>query len=144
MILIIIISILLFYITILIHLLVFHVTNRSLKKYNQSNLADIIYKAAAIMIAHSSQIILYAAVYYMLTQNLLYGHLSGDITNEFFEYIYYSIVSYTSLGLGDVWPHGPVRLLTGVEAINGLFLIGWSIMYSYPSLVKISSLDIEK
>ena len=36
-----------------------------------------------------------------------------------------------SLGLGDVWPHGPIRLLTGIEALNGLILIAWSASYTY-------------
>ena len=43
-------------------------------------------------------------------------------------------VSFTSLGLGDVCPHGPARLLTGIEALNGLLLIGWSPMFTYPAL----------
>jgi len=50
------------------------------------------------------------------------------------ELFYYSAVSYTSLGLGDIWPHGHLRLLTSIEAINGLFLIGWSVTFTYPVL----------
>jgi potassium channel LctB len=35
-------------------------------------------------------------------------------------------VSYTSLGLGDVYPGGSLRLITGVEALNGLLMIARS------------------
>ena len=93
------------------------------------------------MFSHTSQITLYAIVFYYLTQVMSYGHFSGDIGNQFIDYMYYSVVTYTSLGIGDVWPHGFVRLLTGVEALNGLFLIGWSIMYTYPSLTNVRKQD---
>jgi hypothetical protein len=45
-------------------------------------------------------------------------------------------VSYTSLGLGDVYPQGGVRLLTGVEALVGLLMIAWSASFTYLSMEK--------
>ena len=35
------------------------------------------------------------------------------------------------LGFGDVVPNGPLRLLAGAEALNGLLLIGWSASFLY-------------
>lgn len=46
-------------------------------------------------------------------------------------YMYFSVVTFTSLGLGDVVPHGVARLLAGVESIIGLLLIGWSATYTF-------------
>ncbi|MGH8654761.1 MAG: ion channel [Gammaproteobacteria bacterium] len=34
--------------------------------------------------------------------------------------------TFSSLGLGDIVPHGTVRLVTGIEVLNGLLLIAWS------------------
>lgn len=45
--------------------------------------------------------------------------------------LYFSAETYTSLGFGDLTPNGPVRLLAGVEALNGLLLIGWSASFTY-------------
>ena len=44
--------------------------------------------------------------------------------------LYFSAETYTSLGFGDLTPVGPVRLLAGTEALNGLLLIGWSASYT--------------
>lgn len=41
------------------------------------------------------------------------------------------VVSYSSLGLGDVYPVGGIQLLVGVEVITGLILIGWTITYTF-------------
>jgi hypothetical protein len=36
--------------------------------------------------------------------------------------------------LGDIAPLGPVRLLAGVEALNGLLMIAWSASFTYLSM----------
>lgn len=40
--------------------------------------------------------------------------------------LYFSAETFTTLGYGDVVPHGDLRLLAGIEALNGLLLIGWT------------------
>jgi hypothetical protein len=62
------------------------------------------------------------------------GSLAGavDPTSSWLEnHIYFSIASYTTLGIGDIVPHGTLRLLSGVEALNGLILIAWSASFTY-------------
>jgi hypothetical protein len=44
--------------------------------------------------------------------------------------------TYTSLGYGDVVPRGDVRLLAGIEALNGLLLIGWSVSYTFIAMER--------
>ncbi len=39
---------------------------------------------------------------------------------------YFSVVNYTSLGLGDIYPTGHLRFLAGIEALNGFLLISCS------------------
>ncbi len=96
--------------------------------------AQLLVTVLATFVAHALVIGLYALVYGFMTTSPELGHLSGDFKGGAVEFIYYSAVSYTSLGLGDIWPHGPVRLITSLEAINGLFLIGWSVTFTYPLL----------
>lgn len=50
--------------------------------------------------------------------------------------MYFSAETYTSLGFGDLTPHGPVRVLAGVEALTGLLLIGWSASFTYISMER--------
>ena len=44
---------------------------------------------------------------------------------------YFSAETYTSLGFGDVVPNGSLRLLAGIEALNGLLMIGWSASFLF-------------
>lgn len=85
-----------------------------------------------VVAAHIVEVWIYAGVLYLLENVWGIGHIAGDFNGYFFDYVYFSAVTYTSLGLGDVWPHGPLRLVTGIEAINGLSLIGWSVWFTYP------------
>ena len=50
----------------------------------------------------------------------------GDLSSETPDVFYFSLVSYTSLGLGDIVPTGHLRLIAGVEALNGFLLISCS------------------
>jgi hypothetical protein len=50
--------------------------------------------------------------------------------------MYFSVETYSSLGFGDLVPIGPVRMLAGVEALNGLLLIGWSASYAYIAMER--------
>jgi len=48
----------------------------------------------------------------------------------------FSAETYTTIGLGDTYPLGPLRLITGIEALNGLLLIGWSASFTYLAMQK--------
>ncbi|MGH9929827.1 MAG: potassium channel family protein, partial [Pyrinomonadaceae bacterium] len=50
--------------------------------------------------------------------------------------LYFSTETYTSFGYGDVIPSGDLRMVAGVEALNGLLLIGWSASYTYIAMVR--------
>ena len=55
----------------------------------------------------------------------------GSFWAWFGDHFYFSIASYTTLGLGDIVPHGGLRVVTGIEALAGLVLIAWSASFSY-------------
>lgn len=42
------------------------------------------------------------------------------------EAMYFSFTTFTTLGYGDITLEGPLRVLTGIEALNGTLLMGWS------------------
>lgn len=47
------------------------------------------------------------------------------------DFVYYSVVSYTTLGFGDLVPSGAMRILTGTEALVGLGLITWTASFAF-------------
>jgi hypothetical protein len=86
--------------------------------------------------AHAAEILLYGIAYYLLVTWLGVGSMgqSGELT--FSRCLYFSGETYTSLGYGDVVPHGDLRLLAGMEALNGLLLIGWTTSFTYLSMAR--------
>ena len=40
--------------------------------------------------------------------------------------LYFSMVTYTTVGYGDIILDSNWRLLSAIEAVNGLFMFGWS------------------
>lgn len=91
---------------------------------------------AAAFVAHALEILLYGIAVYVLIGHLGAGHLAGAADSLFSAALYFSAETYTSLGFGDVTPTGPVRLLAGVEALNGLLLIGWTASFTYISMER--------
>lgn len=90
----------------------------------------------AAFLAHAAEIALYGLVIYAMIATLGAGDLSGSTAFSLATCMYFSAETYTSLGFGDLTPIGPVRLLAGVEALNGLLLIGWSASYTYLSMER--------
>ncbi|GGG51161.1 potassium channel family protein [Bizionia arctica] len=50
---------------------------------------------------------------------------------------YFSMVTFTSLGYGDLTLTDNWRILSGIEAINGIMLIGWSTAMMYSLIQQI-------
>lgn len=59
------------------------------------------------------------------------GHLVGLDHVTMFDLVYYSAVVYTTVGFGDLVPVGPLRMLTGTEALVGLVMITWSASFTF-------------
>jgi len=85
----------------------------------------------ATFAAHAIEISLYGVALFLLIEHLDVGSLNGPAGSSLASCLYFSAETYTSLGFGDVTPVGPIRLLAGAEALNGLLLIGWSASYLY-------------
>lgn len=55
-------------------------------------------------------------------------HVIGSF-HDFETALYFSIVSFSTLGYGDVIPPEEWRIFAALEGINGFLLIGWSTAY---------------
>jgi hypothetical protein len=83
------------------------------------------------MFSHGCHIALFALAYYVLRDSLGLGSLGGQFRDVFSSYLYFSAETYTSLGLGDVYPVGQIRMVVGVEALTGLLMISWTASFTY-------------
>lgn len=89
-----------------------------------------------VFTGHTIEIWLFGIAYYLLEVYFKLGKFGGLITEYFMDYVYFSAVCYTSLGLGDMYPSGMLRMLTGAEALVGLLMIAWSGSFTYLAMEK--------
>ena len=87
-------------------------------------------------VAHALEVLLYGVVLWALVHGAEVGSLHGPDGSTLGNCLYFSAETYSSLGFGDLVPVGPIRLLAGVEALNGLLLIGWSASYAYLAMER--------
>lgn len=79
-----------------------------------------------LILAHVVEVWIFAFAYWSLDGFPSLGHLSGPFEEGALDFVYFSAVSFTTLGFGDIVPMGPIRILCGTEAIVGLSLVTWS------------------
>jgi len=84
-----------------------------------------------VFLGHLLEISYYATAYYYLRDRFGLGNFGGEFADNFRSYVYFSTETYTTIGMGDIYPLGPLRMITGLEALNGLLLIGWSASFTY-------------
>ena len=86
---------------------------------------------AVAMISHLVQVLIYAVAYLGMIRAGGLGDIGGITGTNFADLFYFSITSYTTLGIGDLYPHGGIRIVSGIEALNGLVLVGWTASFTY-------------
>ena len=87
-----------------------------------------------VLAAHILEIASYALGYWFADSILNAGNFSGVHVLYPIDYFYFSTEAYTSLGIGNLYPVGDVRLLAGLETLNGLLLIGWSTSFTFVAM----------
>jgi hypothetical protein len=89
-----------------------------------------------VLIAHIAEIWLFGAGYYLLRGDDALGTLRGLEKTGLADFVYFSAMTYTTVGFGDVVPSGPIRLLAGAEAITGLVMLAWSASYTFREMTR--------
>jgi hypothetical protein len=98
----------------------------------------------AAFASHTAAVWTYALAYWVLSVNLQVGSFAGLPVESFQDCLYFSVVTYTSLGFGDQIPVSHARLIAGVEALNGLLLIGWAASFTYLAMERYWPLHAQK
>ena len=79
----------------------------------------ILIKTVLIVFAlHTIEIMVWAGAYEVL--------LPLDELGSFEQAVYFSFVTFTTLGYGDITLSEGWRVLSGIEALNGILLVGWT------------------
>ena len=85
----------------------------------------------AVLGLHVSEIWVFGLALWALVQWPACGHFVGDDPLVVFDAVYFSAMTFTTVGFGDIAPVGPIRFLAGTEAITGFVLIGWTVSFTY-------------
>jgi len=133
--------ILLIAVTTVIHYEVLRTLNARLASLRVPNRSKLLVVIFAAFVAHALEIALYGAAIFLLVKYFEVGALQGTTRFSLMNCLYFSAETYTSLGFGDLTPVGPLRLVAGVEALNGLLLIGWSASYTYIAMERFWSTE---
>lgn len=90
-----------------------------------------------LFVTHLFQIGLFAGGFWIAGAWFGIGDFEGSDMAHPLDYLYFSTVMYTSLGIGDIVPTGHLRFLAGVEALNGLLLIAWSASFLFSTMNRL-------
>ncbi len=112
--------------TIAIHYEAMHWLALNVRRLSQHRRRRMLLAVLILFAAHVAEVYLFAAGYYAGAEWLGMGALEGVIDGGFDDFIYFSAASYTSVGYGDVFATGGLRIIGGLEALVGLLMIAWS------------------
>ena len=84
-----------------------------------------------LIAAHVLEAAVFAAGYAVGERVLHLGTFVGAPVMSASQLFYFSIEAFTTQGVGDVYPVGPLRLIASLEPLVGLILIGWSGSFTF-------------
>lgn len=92
----------------------------------------VLYGIFGVLSVHVAEIWIFGLVFYLLqATSTSFGHIQGIAAGSLADHVYFSAVTFTTVGFGDVIPAGPVRFLAGTEALTGFVLITWSASFTF-------------
>jgi len=94
-----------------------------------------------LLFAHIIEIGFFAIGYLVIENYFSAGQILGENSDGIPAALYFSFSSYTTLGTGDLYPTGAMRLLSGFEGLLGLLMIGWSASFLYLEMRTLWSYD---
>ncbi len=131
------ITLFLVFITVTIHYEVLRLISELIPKLKMQPRVRILVVIYGAFFAHTIEVWVFALSYYLLSAHLAIGTFHGLQSTDFFDFVYFSAVVYTSVGFGDILPQGHMRLIAGVEGLAGLLMIGWSSSFTYLMMEKL-------
>ncbi|MBA3563648.1 MAG: two pore domain potassium channel family protein [Gammaproteobacteria bacterium] len=89
----------------------------------------ILFCVLGLLCVHVAEIWIFGLGYYALLHAADSGALAG--ADNLLDLVFFSAMVYTTVGFAEITPSGPIRFLTGMEALSGLALIAWSASFTY-------------
>ena len=117
--------------TVMTHYEALRLLDWAVRRLEKLHRLRIVFIVLGCFCAHMIEVITFAVGLYFSATWMELGLIKGAVGNGFHDYVYFSLVNYTSLGIGDIYPTGALRLIAGVEALTGLMMITWSATFTF-------------
>ncbi len=114
-----------------LHYEVLNACNRVLPRISERRRPRVLILIFVVMLIHIVEIWLFGGGYMLLLRSHKVGALAGLAGTGLPEYVYFSAMTYTTVGATDVIASGPIRFLSGMEALTGFVMITWSASYTF-------------
>ena len=95
----------------------------------------------SVYFKHRLIVLLIIILFFTVTMARIYSsygivNVNGDIIKDFYQSLYFSIVTLTTLGYGDFSPTEQIKLVAAFEAIIGYFLLAIMIVLTLNTVNK--------
>jgi hypothetical protein len=96
-----------------------------------STRAKVLVALVGALISHVLQIAVFALAYWLLRDTFGMGGFGGTFEDSLSSFLYFSSETYTTLGFGDIYPTGSLRMICGIESLVGLLMVSWTASFTY-------------
>ncbi len=120
---------------VLLHYEVLRALSAWLDRLRQLHRTRVLVLILGLLMTHILEIWIYAIGYGILDEVEGFGRIANGsspaLQNDWLDYIYFSFVTFTTVGYGDLVPVGPIRFIAATEALSGWILLGWSASFTF-------------
>ncbi|MFA1027825.1 potassium channel family protein [Pseudomonas syringae] len=110
--------------------------SRLMPRLNLWHRFRMVFGVLGALVAHAIEVWIFALGYYLMNRSDSLGRLTGNFDGSFMDSVYFLFTTFTTIGFGDITPSGPLKYLTGLEALTGLVLITWTASFLFIEMQK--------
>jgi hypothetical protein len=122
---------------VILHYEALNVCTRLLRSMHLAPRLRVMVLIFAILGIHITEIWIFGFGYWALSSTPGHGGLIAAHAIGLVDYVYFSAVCFTTLGLGDIAPVGAIRFLAGTEALTGFVLVTWSASFTFVEMQRL-------
>jgi hypothetical protein len=93
--------------------------------------AKVLVALTGAIASHVLQIGIFGLAYFLMRNHFGMGGFGGSFEDSLWSFMYFSSETYTTLGFGDIYPTGSLRLVCGLESLVGLLMVSWTASFTY-------------
>ncbi|MEM6671890.1 MAG: potassium channel family protein [Planctomycetota bacterium] len=121
---------------VLVHYEAMHLATRVLPRTKVPQRARVVGLILTLLVAHVVEVWIFGLTYWLLDPYPALGRIEGPFDEGALDFIYFSVVTFSTLGFGDLVPAGPISILCGTEALVGLSFIAWTASIAFVEMQR--------